>query len=155
MQAPPSASRSLMRRLWILGLFPLSAVALGACGEEVAGPLPVLERVEVIQGDPSFSRVIQEIFNRRGCAASACHGSSKKEGLDLRAGQAWASLVNVPATQTSAVRVIPGNPQDSYVVVKVEGRQSVGERMPLGWSALDTIDLANLRNWIAQGAKAN
>jgi hypothetical protein len=144
-----------MRSFRILGLLSLSAVALGACGEEVAGPLPVLERAEIIHADPSFSQVIQEIFNRRGCAASACHGSSRKAGLDLRAGKARASLVSVPSTQTSASRVIPGNAQDSYLIVKVEGRQSVGGRMPLGWPALDNIDLANLRNWIDQGAKGN
>jgi hypothetical protein len=144
-----------MRRLCALGFLTLLPLALGACGEEGTGPLPFLERVEVIQGDPSHARVIQEIFNRRGCAASACHGSTQKAGLDLRAGNSWASLVNVPSTQVSVARVIPGNPVDSYLMVKVEGRQSVGERMPKGWPPLDDIDLANLRNWIAQGAKGN
>jgi hypothetical protein len=144
-----------MRRFWITGLLALSTVALGACGEKITGSLPVLERVEAIQGDPSFSWVIQEIFNRRGCAASACHGSSQKAGLDLRAGRSWASLVNVPSTQVSVARVIPGNVVDSYLMAKVEGRQSVGERMPKGWPPLDDIDMGNLRNWIAQGAKGN
>ncbi len=145
-----------MRRLWMPGLICLLAIALGACGEEVAGPLPILERVEAIQGDPSFSRVIQEIFNRRGCAASACHGSKRRAGLDLRAGNARANLVDVPSTQTPAVaRVIPRDLLQSYLMVKVEGRQTVGGQMPLDWPPLDDIDLGNLRNWIAQGAKAN
>ena len=144
-----------MRRVCVLGFLALFPLALGACGEKVTDSLPFLERVEVIQGDPSYSRVIQEIFNRRGCAASACHGSTQKAGLDLRAGNSYASLVGVPSVQVSAARVIPGNPVESYLMVKVEGRQSVGERMPKGWPPLDDIDLGNLRNWIAQGAKAN
>jgi hypothetical protein len=109
----------------------------------------------VIQEDPSFASVIQEIFNRRGCASGSCHGSARSAGLTLTAGNAYTSLVNVAATQESAVRVIPGNANDSYLIVKVEGRQTVGDRMPLGLSALDNIDLNNLKNWINQGAKNN
>jgi len=63
--------------------------------------------------------------------------------------------VNVAATQSGVARVIPGNANDSYLIVKVEGRQTVGERMPLGGSALDNIDLTNLKNWINQGAQNN
>jgi hypothetical protein len=63
--------------------------------------------------------------------------------------------VNVAASQASVARVIPGNANDSYIVVKVEGRQTVGVRMPLGGSALDNIDLTNLKNWINLGAKNN
>lgn len=108
-----------------------------------------------IKADPSFASDIQEIFNRKGCAASACHGSLQEAGLDLRSGSSYAQLVNVPSTQTGILRVIPGNAQGSYVVMKVEGRASVGDRMPLGGVALDNIDLTNLRNWINQGAKNN
>jgi len=109
----------------------------------------------VIKADPSFASDIQEIFNRKGCADAACHGSLQEAGLDLRSGSSYAQLVNVPSTQTGILRVIPGNAQGSYVVMKVEGRASVGDRMPLGGVALDNIDLTNLRNWINQGAKNN
>ena len=63
--------------------------------------------------------------------------------------------MNVIATQSSVARVIPGNANASYIIVKVEGRQTVGQRMPLGGAALDNIDLTNLKNWINQGAKNN
>ena len=49
----------------------------------------------------------------------------------------------------------PGDPDNSYLVIKNEGRQSVGSRMPLGGAAQDEIDQANIRNWIAQGALNN
>jgi putative intracellular protease/amidase len=109
----------------------------------------------VIVADPAFQSVIQEIFNRKGCSASSCHGSTQEAGLDLRSGNSYASLVSVMATQAAVARVIPGNATDSYLIVKVEGRQSFGERMPLNGSNLDNIDLTNLKNWINQGAKNN
>jgi len=109
----------------------------------------------VIVGDPSFANVIQEIFDRRGCTASDCHGSFQYAELDLRAGASYSNLVNVPSTQTGVGRVIPGDAQNSYLIVKVEGRQTFGDRMPQGLPALDNIDLTNLRNWIDQGAKNN
>lgn len=40
-------------------------------------------------------------------------------------------------------------------VVRLEGRQAVGARMPSGASPLDSIDLANIRDWIDQGARNN
>jgi hypothetical protein len=109
----------------------------------------------VIKEDPSFASDIQEIFNRKGCAAASCHGSLQEAGLDLRPGNSYAHLVNVPSTQTGIIRVIPGNGDGSYLVMKVEGRASVGVQMPLGGAPLDNIDLTNLRNWINQGAKDN
>ncbi len=75
--------------------------------------------------------------------------------LDLRAEAAYSALVGVTATTEPIVRVIPGDPDNSYLVMKLEGRQSVGVRMPLGFAPLDDIDLTNIRNWIAQGAKNN
>ncbi len=108
-----------------------------------------------VKSDPSFARDIQEIFDRRGCTNSSCHGSSQQAGLDLRQGSAYGNLVNVMATQEQIIRVIPGNAQGSYLVIKLEGRQTVGQRMPRGAAPLDTIDLKNIRNWIDKGAKNN
>jgi hypothetical protein len=105
--------------------------------------------------DPSFSSNIQEIFQRRGCTSAACHGAANSENLDLRAGASYNNLVNVRATQVGVDRVIPGNADVSYLVIKLEGRQTVGSRMPLGGTPLDQIDLTNIKNWINQGARNN
>ena len=106
--------------------------------------------------DPSFSTNIQEIFARRGCTSSGCHGAGFQASLDLRSSAAYAELVNVTSTQEpDFVRVIPGDPQNSYLVMKIEGRQNVGTRMPQTGGILDSIDITNIRNWIAQGAKNN
>ena len=51
------------------------------------------------------------------------------------------------------MRVNPGNPDQSYIVQKIEGNAAVGGRMPLGpgrYLPQDRIDL--IRRWIAAGA---
>jgi hypothetical protein len=75
--------------------------------------------------------------------------------LDLRTGTSYGELVSVLATSEPILRVVPGSPDGSYLVMKLEGRQSVGDRMPQTGAPLDSIDLANIRNWIAQGAPDN
>lgn len=109
----------------------------------------------VVKADPSYGGDIQEIWDRRGCTASQCHGSGQQGALDLRSGNSHASLVNVVATAENVLRVIPGNAEDSYLVIKLEGRQTVGDQMPQSMAPLDSIDLTNVRNWIDQGAENN
>lgn len=145
-----------------LTIFLAVAVSLttGACGDSSTGPDPGPGGggggdPRVIVADPAFGAVIQEIFTRKGCSASSCHGSAQSASLNLSAASAYGNLVNVVATQSTAARVIPGDANASYLVIKVEGRQSVGGRMPLGGSPLDNIDITNLKNWINQGAKNN
>jgi hypothetical protein len=136
----------------------LIAVLLTACGGDdgtMTGPGGDDDRR--LLADPSFSNDIQEIIERRGCAASQCHGNG--EGGMTLTGSASANhdaWVGVEATSEPAfLRVEPGDPDNSYVVIKLEGRQSVGSRMPLGAPPLDDIDLGNIRNWITAGALQN
>ena len=44
------------------------------------------------------------------------------------------------ATSEAVLRVIPNNADGSYLVIKLEGRQTVGARMPLGGQPLDMTD---------------
>ncbi len=112
--------------------------------------------VRVILTNPAFTANIQEIFGRRGCTASSCHGAALSGNMDLRSGSSFASLVNVTAFGDAAFqRVVPNDAQNSYLVMKLEGRQTQGSRMPLDGSALDNIDLTNIRNWINTGAPNN
>jgi len=106
------------------------------------------------KADPSFSSDIVPIFSSAGCTSGGCHGAPIQAGLNL-ASSPYTSLVNVPSSQvTGEIRVIPGNANGSYLVKKLEGRASFGERMPLG-GQLDAVSLANIKNWINQGAKNN
>ncbi len=129
-------------------------LALAACGGD-DGPTEPVDPGRVVKANPAFAADIQEIFDRVGCSSSSCHGSAMRAGLDLRPGNAWASLVGVTATNEPILRVSPGDAEESYLVIKVEGRQTVGSPMPLGGTPLDDIDVTNLRNWIDNGAPNN
>ncbi len=146
-------SRSIVPAL-IVGLF------VSACGgdDSPTGPEdnnPPPE-TRVIKDSPSFATDVQEIFTRRGCTGGSCHGNGAG-GLTLTstASVSYGNLVNVASPTTGEIRVIPGNAIDSYLVKKLEGRQSAGDQMPRGGAALDDIDLSNIRNWINRGATNN
>ncbi len=102
----------------------------------------------------TLSQIQTETFTP-SCALSGCHtGSTPPQGLDLSEGQAFANLVGVPSAEVPSLnRVEPGDPDDSYLVRKVEGTASVGSRMPLGRPALSNAQIQNIRDWIAAGAE--
>jgi hypothetical protein len=71
-------------------------------------------------------------------------------------GDSFAALVGVTSIQVSALdRVEPGNPDDSYLIRKLEGTQSVGMRMPQGGPFLDQDTIDTIRQWISDGAPNN
>lgn len=144
-----------MRAHSTLRLLPaLVALVFAGCGGDSPSE-PGDGDPRVVKANPSFQGDIQEIFERKGCSASTCHGESQRAGLDLRSGTSYDALVGVTATTESIARVIPGDAEGSYIVMRVEGRQTVGNRMPLGGTPLDSIDITNLRNWIERGAARN
>jgi hypothetical protein len=161
----PSAQALLptdRRHFLIATAMAASVTMILACGGGGGGgttnPTPnptTTPDTRTVLASPSFSTNVQEIFERRGCTNSSCHGSSAQAGLTLTRGSSYAALVGVPARSEPIVRVIPGDPNGSYLVIKLEGRQTVGSRMPQTGAALDSIDLSNVRNWIAQGAANN
>ena len=52
--------------------------------------------------------------------------------------------------------VVPGNPNDSYLIHKLEGRAGiVGERMPKGGPFLTTDEVGTITDWITAGALDN
>jgi len=110
---------------------------------------------ETAIANPSFANDIQPIFNAN-CTSSGCHNASAAAGLNLNQGQAYANLVNLDATSESNLkRVLPGDAQNSYLIIKLEGRQNVGGRMPLNRSPLSDVQIQNIKNWINNGANNN
>ena len=78
-------------------------------------------------------------------------------GMDLTsAANSFASLVNVPSVEVPSLnRVTPGDPDNSYLVQKLEGTAAVGSRMPIGGAALDQATIDMVRQWITEGAMNN
>lgn len=92
------------------------------------------------------------------CAVSGCHvGSAPREGLNLSNGRSFSELVSVASIQkTDLLLVDPGNPDDSYLIHKLEGRPNITDtRMPRGRSALPQATINVIRQWIADGALQN
>lgn len=133
-------------------------ISAAGCDEklsDVAGPTPNLT--------PTFASIQREIFSaadssgRAGC--TQCHNAGNRNnaaGLSLADGAAYAELVNVASSRKAgAVRVVPGNPDASYLIHKLEGRADiVGQRMPrTGGPYLTAGQLSILRRWIELGAK--
>ena len=88
---------------------------------------------------------------------NGCHvGANAPAGLRLDAANSFAMLVNVASTQVpTLLRVKPGDPDNSYLVQKIDGRATVGGRMPLGRAALPQASIDLVRSWIAAGATMN
>jgi hypothetical protein len=86
---------------------------------------------------------------------TVCHaGAGAPQGLRLDAVNSYGLLVGIPSTEApSVLRVVPGDPDNSYVIQKLEGHASVGARMPYGGPYLDTTTIAVIRQWISDGAR--
>lgn len=122
----------------------------------IAGPTPNLQ--------PTFASIQRDIFEapdssgRPNC--TRCHTTAARAfvaGLSLERDVAYDSLVNVAArTKPRATRVVPGDPDSSYLLDKVEGRPGiVGSRMPLNGPYLSSGQILILRRWIEVGAPRN
>jgi hypothetical protein len=136
--------RGARRLVW-----PLACCALAACGSGdgfqgsggAGGPLA-----------PNFDSIQANIFEP---LCEHCHaGANAPAGLRLDAANSYAMLVGVSSLERPGVlRVAPGDPNNSYVIHKLEGTQSVGERMPAGLPALPQASINVIRQWITDGAQ--
>lgn len=141
------SGRSFPRRVLAAAL--LAAGALAGC-----------------QLDPSFNAINDQVLGPR-CTAPECHDSvDHKAELDLET-DPYAALVNVaaegdlsanpPSTPVDRIRVIPGDPDNSFLVIKLEGNQESNEgvRMPNRGVHLRKYEIDAIREWILEGALNN
>lgn len=86
---------------------------------------------------------------------SVCHvGGGAPQGLRLDAADSYDLLVGVPSTEVPGVlRVKPGDPDNSYLIQKLEGHAAVGAQMPFGGPYLTESTIAFVRQWITNGAQ--
>ena len=107
-------------------------------------------------GDPNLATVQQAIFTAK-CALAECHaGGSPRQGMSLEPGKASGLTINVTALEAPMFRIKPGDPDNSYLVHKVEGGPAIiGAQMPRGGPALSSDEIARIRAWILAGAANN
>ncbi|MCF8261726.1 MAG: hypothetical protein K9J12_13190 [Melioribacteraceae bacterium] len=102
-----------------------------------------------------FSNIQAEIFEPN-CTTSGCHsGSNPAANLDLtNVNSSYAGLVNISSTlQGGALRVKPGDSQNSYLVNVLNGTGVLD--MPLGGALLDQSLVDSISVWIDNGAQNN
>ncbi len=99
----------------------------------------------------TLASVQANVFNP---SCTVCHSAANApQGLRLDAANSFTNLVGVPSRQASSVlRVAPGNPDRSYLIRKLEGTASMGERMPLGGPPIPQSTINFVRQWITDGA---
>ena len=137
-------------------LFLPASVLLLLAGCEHADPVDPMEDDEL---QPTLSSIQEHVFNQ-SCALSGCHqGTNAPVGLDLSTGNAHANLVDVRSGEVPDLFLVePGNPDDSYLIIKLEGssRMAVGTvQMPFGRDPLSSETIAVVRRWITNGAPDN
>jgi hypothetical protein len=123
----------------------LAVLVLVSCGGPADPPGPAVE--------PRLAEIEALIF-RPSCTFSSCHGDvTPRENLSLVA-PTFSQLVGHEATQAPGkMRVVPGRPQDSYLIEKLTSpRPTSGARMPMGQAPLPATSIEAIRRWIEMGA---
>ena len=122
---------------------PLATMSGG--GGALAPPVPSLA--------PTLDSIQANVFSVN-CAIPGCHGGGSVQfGLRLDPGFSYGNLVNVASPRDSnLIRVIPGNPDASFIIQKLEGTQTLGDRMPDFGPYLPQSTIDVIRQWIANGA---
>ncbi|TAJ21104.1 MAG: hypothetical protein EPO47_03190 [Rugosibacter sp.] len=130
----------------------------------MTGYLGFIGGVEAAVGNkapaPSYKKTIQPIFNAN-CVY--CHMSGAMQGgLTLEPGLSPRSLVSIKSTGSPLMLVVPGKPNDSYLIHKLEGTHlkvgGMGASMPFSAGVLlklEEKDLALIHRWILLGAVDN
>lgn len=114
----------------------------------------------------SYAGNIQPIYNRSCATSTACHiGPTSGGGLQLQQGVSHGATVNQPSTQQPReILVLPGDPDASYLVRKIENAPGIsGLQMPQGCPGapapgavcLSADEISAIRTWIMECAPDN
>jgi hypothetical protein len=105
-----------------------------------------------------FDQIQTTIFNTT-CTELFCHDTvGMSGGLVLVEGESYGDLVNIEpqnfaALERGLLRVEPFDPDNSFLVIKVEGpTPAEGLRMPSNLPPLTPEQILLVRQWIAEGA---
>ena len=138
-------------------------VTLTAEADDAAGNTGVSANVVVTVDNVApvtLSQLQAQIFGPT-CSVGGCHTGPTSDvlpsGMNLTsAANSFAALVNVTSLQQGGLnRVTPGDPDNSYLIQKLEGTAATGVRMPFGGPFLDQATINMVRQWISDGALNN
>jgi hypothetical protein len=133
-------------------------LVLGACGAGTGEGLDQNGQPLAAGGGPgplapTLASIQANVFSVN-CAIPGCHGGGTVQfGLRLDPGFSAGNLINVASPRDSnLIRVIPGNPDGSFIIQKLEGTQTLGDRMPQFGPYLPQSTIDVIRQWIQDGA---
>ncbi|MFZ0389167.1 MAG: DUF5777 family beta-barrel protein [Calditrichia bacterium] len=141
---PRQSRRSIVR--WF------SAIVLSSAFLVIIFLVSRLQAIPV-QGEPETSdlqKQVMDIFSRN-CTSAGCHsGTYPQQGMDLTPDMFFETTVNQPSVQKPGLkRVQPGNPDSSYLVMKIMGAEGItGLRMPFGREPLSQKEVSTIVEWI-------
>ena len=142
----------MLLRFMRLSLLLTSALLWAGCGGDDSTVGPDESAVEGSRTEATLAEV-SEVF-AVSCAFSGCHGGEElAAGLSLE-GDFAGRIVGVASEQRSGFLLVdPGNPNKSYLLMKVRGDDEIISRqMPPG-NPLPAEQVEIIRAWIASGAK--
>ncbi len=148
--------RSVQRPVFLLSFF-LVTLIVGCSGGNGDG-LNVSGRPLSEAADVPLAATLESIqSNVFDPSCTLCHaGANAPQGLRLDTANSFTNLVGIRSRENGSVlRVAPGEPNNSYLVRKLEGTASVGERMPLGGPPIPQPTIDFVRQWITDGALAD
>jgi hypothetical protein len=148
--------RQMMSAVWMSALLlPLAHSSPGAAATDAPC---------TAQYNSTFEVITHEIFEKRGCTSTACHGAARSGGLDLRGEGVFDQLVDAPIgsipaeTHPGLKRVVPGRKDQSLLWLNLAAAtlpelwQAPLHPMPLGLPPLTFDELDVIRLWIEEGA---
>ena len=136
----------------------IAGLALAACGggsgeglDANGRPLPAGPGPAALM--PTLASIQDKVLSPN-CAFSGCHGGGTvQQGLRLDPGFSATNLINVASPRdANLIRVVPGNPNASFIIQKLEGTQRLGGRMPQFGPYLSQATIDVIRQWIQLGA---
>ncbi|MCX8071062.1 MAG: hypothetical protein N3C12_01235 [Candidatus Binatia bacterium] len=161
--APPLPEQELRRiEEWILAGAPRGGEAVGGVGTPTPSPSPSPTPIATLNPPSASFAALESQVLRPRCAVAFCHDATTRAGgLDLTA--AYDDLVGVPPTNVAArdagwLRVTPGQPQASFLLVKLTLSafdERWGSPMPLVGARLEPLWIEALTAWIEAGAPNN
>jgi mono/diheme cytochrome c family protein len=122
-------------------------LAAGGCTDErIVGDDGSPSNVVFPASGVSYQEQVQVLFSQ-ACNFSGCHGSDAP--VNMVKLTSWGDIMT---TGAGVGVVIPGEPQNSTLVFRIEGR---GARMPPAGLPLNQNQINGIRAWIVEGAKNN
>lgn len=133
-----------------VSLLGLLCISLGGCSKDsgIQGPEGSPSDVVFPERNVSYAQHVQVLFNQT-CALVGCHSQAEPPD-QLRLD----TYENLRFGVRGIPVVIPGDAQNSRLVMKIEGRAD-GARMPLNRNPLNQNQITGIRTWINEGAQRN